>query len=281
MEEEKQSNESNQAEHKDTNQMTKKQRRRLKKQKQQEERVAIARSKKAKTWFMWLIVIVVIVLGIWWLVASSNSSGSVDVPPSTEVTQADWTKGGTNTNAAIIEYSDFQCSACEAYFPIIKQLTEEFGDLIQFAYRHYPLRSIHPNADEAAHAAEAAGAQGKFWEMHDMLFERQHDWSNARNPFDFFSDYAEQISLDAEQFKTDYDSDKSKNTVRAHETAGRRIGINGTPTFILNGERITSPQGYEEFRNLIVEQVGEPVQESEQTAATTPEKTQETIKTEE
>ncbi|MDP6571541.1 MAG: thioredoxin domain-containing protein [Patescibacteria group bacterium] len=269
MEDEPQSNKPNPEENAEPQQMTKKQRRRLKKQQQQEERIKAARSKKAKTWFTWLIVIIVIILGLWWLVARSNAPGSAIVPPSSEIADTDWTKGRTNTKAAIIEYSDFQCPACSAYFPIVNQLIEEFGDSIQFAYRHYPLRTIHPNAEEGALAAEAAGAQGKFWEMHDMLFERQNDWSGQRNPFDLFSTYAQNMDLDLAQFEADYNSDKAKDTIRAHETAGRRIGISGTPAFIVNGERITNPQGHQEFRALIVDLVGELVTEEDEQVATT------------
>jgi protein-disulfide isomerase len=251
-------------------QLTKKQRKALKKQKQQEERAKVARARKAKKWLAWLIVIVIIILGIWWLGSRSGSSGSVASVPETEITNQDWTKGSSNPSVEIIEYSDFQCPACASFFPIVKQLTEEFGDSVQFAYRHYPLRTIHANAEKGARAAEAAGVQGNFWGMHDTLFQRQNEWSNVRNPFDLFSNYAQQLGLDTAQFETDYNSREAKDKVRAHEAAGRRLGVNGTPTFLLNGERIPNPNGVHEFRSILVGLVGEPnTQDEEQTATTT------------
>lgn len=249
--------------------LTKKQRRALKKQQQHEERQQTRRSQSAKTWLAWTAVIAIIGLGLWWLVASSQTSGLVAIPPQTEITETDHTKGGDgNAVVRIIEYSDFQCPACAAYYPIISQLVDEFGDAIQFAYRHFPLTAIHPNAEEAGRASEAAAMQGNFWGMHDMLFERQSEWSPARNPFDLFAGYAEAIGLDAAQFEADYNSDAAKDTVAAHETAGRRLGVGGTPTFVVNGEQITNPAGYEAFRSLVISLGAAPQAAQEQTDAT-------------
>lgn len=242
----------------ETPQLTKKQRRALKKQEKWEEGQRAVRGKKAKTALAWLAAVAAIALGLWWLVARSNSTGSAHVPPSSGATAEDWSKGGANAAVTVIEYSDFQCPACGTYFPIMKQLTEEFGESVRFAYRHFPLRAIHPNAAKAAQAAEAAGAQNAFWKMHDMLFERQSEWADVRDPFELFSGYAQTIGLDGAQFAADYHSDAFKSKVRAHETAGRRIGINATPTFLVNGEKIDNPRGYEAFRALLVSLVGEP-----------------------
>lgn len=258
-----------------TQQLTKKQRRALAKQQKRDERVQAERGRKAKSWLAWFAVVAVIALLIGWLMARSNSSGSATVPPSSEIIAGDWTKGGADAEVKIIEYSDFQCPACGAYYPIIKQLTEEFGDSVQFAYRHFPLASIHQNAEPAARAAEAAGVQNAFWDMHDMLFERQNEWSNSRDAGDLFAGYAEALGLDTTQFEADYNSDSAKNTVKAHEQAGRRIGVAGTPTFVLNGEKITNPTSYEAFRSLVVSIAGEPearTNPDEDEAATTTQK---------
>jgi len=254
-------------------QLTKKQRRALKKQEKREQRQQAERGKKTKAWAAWVLVVVVIVLGLWWLVARSNSSPDAPIPPSADITAQDHTKGPEGAEVNIIEYSDFQCPACGAYFSIVQQLVEEFGNSIQFAYRHFPLRSIHANAEPAARAAEAAGMQGRFWEMHDALFENQNAWSNERNPFDLFAQYANDIGLDAAQFEVDYNSNTAKNTIRAHETAGTRLGVDGTPTFTLNGERIENPQSYDAFRALIAAIAGEPESDTspddEETTTTT------------
>lgn len=99
---------------------------------------------------------------------------------SMEVKVNDNVKGSREAKAVLIEYSDFQCPACQVYYPVVKQLTEELGNEILVVYRHFPLTTIHPNALPAAKAAEAAGKQGKFWEMHDMLFDKQSEWSALR-----------------------------------------------------------------------------------------------------
>ncbi len=111
----------------------------------------------------------------------SACTGAVDntenPKPIPEVTEADWSKGNLESPVVLLEYSDFQCPACKARGPIIENLLGEFGDHIRFVYRHMPLSSIHNNAQLAAQATEAAGVQGKFWEMHDHLFETQSEWS--------------------------------------------------------------------------------------------------------
>ncbi|MBI2050959.1 MAG: thioredoxin domain-containing protein [Parcubacteria group bacterium] len=258
-----------------TDTLTKKQRRALKKLEKREQRQHAERGRTVKTWAAWIAAIAVIALGLAWLVASSNSQGSAEAPPPSEIAARDWTHGSEAAPAQIIEYSDFQCPACGAYYPIIKQLTQEFGEDLRFAYRHFPLNAIHPNAEPAARAAEAAGIQGRFWEMHDALFENQSAWSGAGNPFDLFAQYANGIGLDAAQFEADYESSAVKDAVRAHESAGRRLGVNGTPTFVLNGERIENPQSYEAFRDLLVSIVGEPElatsPDDQETATTTEE----------
>ncbi|MEK7189226.1 MAG: thioredoxin domain-containing protein [Patescibacteria group bacterium] len=252
--------------------LTKKQRRALKKQEQREQRQGAERGRRVKTWAVWIATIAVIVLGLWWLVARSNATGSTPVPPPNEVTTEDWVKGGPNARVRIIEYSDFQCPACGAYYPIIKQITEEFGESVQFAYRHFPLRAIHPNAERAARAAEAAGSQGRFWDMHDLLFVRQSLWSNVPDPSEQFASYAEELGLSAAQFEADYSSSEVRDKIRAHENAGKRLGVAGTPTFVVNGETIQNPKSYEEFRALLVAKGAEPeAPKDDETATTTQE----------
>ncbi|MBI1961127.1 MAG: thioredoxin domain-containing protein [Parcubacteria group bacterium] len=238
--------------------LTKKQRRALKKQQKRDERKRAERGKKTKTRLAWVGVVGAVALGLWWLVASLNSAGSATVPPANEVVAGDWVKGGADAKAVIIEYSDFQCPACGAYYPIIKQLTEEFGDSVQFAYRHFPLRAIHPNAENAARAAEAAGRQGAFWAMHDLLFERQNEWSRSAGAFDLFAGYAADIGLDVVRFEADYNANAAKDAIRSHEAAGKKLGVNGTPTFVVNGKKVANPAGYDAFRALLVSLVGEP-----------------------
>lgn len=160
-------------------------------------------------------------------------------------------KGNENANVVLTEYSDLQCPACGAYYPLVKQIVEDFGDKISFEYRHFPLRSIHANAEAAAIATEAAGLQGKFWEMHDILFERQKEWSGKRGK-DIFNVYAKEIGLDVLKFENDMKFNEIiKNKVNSDYKSGIDLGVGGTPTFFLNGEKVQNPRSYEEFRSVI------------------------------
>jgi len=181
------------------------------------------------------------------LVSSSDS----DLLLSSEVSETDRVKGAQSSQIILVEYSDFQCPACGAYYPLIKRLSEEFSDQIQIVYRHFPLPQ-HPQARPAAYAAEAAGGQGKFWEMHDLIFENQSAWSNKRNASEIFEGYASQLGLDMEKFRVDVDSDDLKDKVSNDYKSGIASGVNSTPTFFLNGRQLQNPRSYDEFRNIII-----------------------------
>ena len=159
---------------------------------------------------------------------------------------------GTSTpSVVIIEYSDFQCPACRSYYPIARQIIEEYGDKITFAYRHFPLISIHANAEFAARAAEAAGKQGKFWEMHDMLFEKQNEWSGEADIEKMFISYAELIGINTEQFKKDWVSQEIKTKVKNARLGAVKAGLNSIPTFFIDGEKIKNPNSLDDFKLLI------------------------------
>lgn len=169
------------------------------------------------------------------------------------VASDDWKRGNDSAKAVLIEYSDFQCPACGSYYPLVKALHEEFGDSLLVVYRHFPLSQIHANAEPAGRAAEAAGKQGKFWEMHDLLFERQKEWSVDRNASGTFAAYAGALGLDTSRFINDFNSQEVKAEVAADYESGFRAGIAGTPTFFLNGKKIQNPRSYEEFKKVISE----------------------------
>lgn len=161
------------------------------------------------------------------------------------------TRGKENANVKIVEYSDLQCPACGMYYPVVKQLIKEFGDKIVFEYRHFPLKSRHKNAEPAALATEAAGLQGKFWEMHDLLFERQKEWSDKSGD-GIFKEYAKEIGIDVPLFESDMMFNKDiKMKVENDYQNGISAGVNSTPTFFINGVKVQNPRSYEEFRNTI------------------------------
>lgn len=173
----------------------------------------------------------------------------------TEIMLSDRTKGNENAKIELIEYSDFQCPACGAYYPYVKQITEEFSGQIRFAYRHFPLRQ-HKNAELAGRAAEAAGKQNKFWEIHDLLFENQQTWSNSDKAGDIFTVFAAKLDLDVEKFGADINSKEVKDKVADDLKSGLSIRVNATPTFILNGKLLNpnqiSPQALREQINAAI-----------------------------
>jgi len=162
----------------------------------------------------------------------------------------DWIKGAplADTKVTLIEYSDFQCPACGAFYPVVKKLSQEFKN-ISVVYRHFPLPQ-HGNAKPAAQAAEAAGRQGKFWEMHDLLFENQTVWSNSETAEEIFAAYAQTLELDMTKFKTDYNSPETLAKIEADYQSGVSE-VDGTPTFFLNDKKIQNPRSYDEFRSII------------------------------
>lgn len=204
----------------------------------------------SSTTALWIVATLVLVAGgIYGLIQLGG-------PPSTtapvdRLTDADHVQGSASAKVVLIEYSDFQCPACGAYYPIVKQLGQTFSDELAIVYRHFPLRSIHKNADIAARAAEASGKQDKFFEIHDLLFEQQEAWSDLIDPTETFVGYATKLGLDLERFRNDLRSDSTKDRVNRDYQSGIAARVQGTPTFFLNGKKINNPRSFEEFRKLI------------------------------
>ena len=216
----------------------------------------MSNEKKSRVGF-WSGIIAVLVVVTLMIVSVANKSDN-GVPVTGELIKIqvdDWTKGNRDASVVLIEYSDFECPFCKTYSVFSAKLAEEFTEDIVVAFRHFPLDSIHDNARPAAEAAEAAGKQDKFWQMHDLLFEQQSSWSESSEPREIFISYAEGLELDVEQFKNDLDSQEVKNKVKNNRFGGDDLGIQGTPTFILNGKKINTPKSYDQFRKLIQTQL--------------------------
>ncbi len=164
-------------------------------------------------------------------------------------------KGNPDASVVLVEYSDFQCPACAQFYPYVQELMNDYGDDIRFEYRHFPLMNIHQHAVPAARAAEAAAQQGKFWEMHDKLFENQKVWSKATNPNAYFSQYAEELGLDVETFKRQMGSAMIQSAIDNSFADARERGFTGTPTFMLNDE-VMKFGTFDEFRSQIEAAIG-------------------------
>lgn len=159
-------------------------------------------------------------------------------------------KGNPEAKVELVEYSDFQCPACGQFHPYVKKIIDEYGSELRFEYRHFPLITVHPSAVPAAMAAEAADQQGKFWEMHDKLFENQSVWSKASNPLSLFNQYAEELGLNTEQFKRQQGSSMIADAIDKSFNEARSRGFSGTPTFLLNGQPMKYTT-FEEFHDAI------------------------------
>lgn len=209
-----------------------------------------------KHFVLWLVIAAAFASGIYgvWKLAKNGSLPSTTKPyaaaVATTVQTDDHSMGPENAKVTLIEYSDFQCPACAAYEPLLQELRKEFGASMIFAYRHFPLPQ-HANAEPAARASEAAGIQGKFWEMHDLLLKNQDKWKDAANAEEIFSRYAVSIGLDEARFKNDFASKEVKNKVATDSESAKNLYLNSTPTFFLNGKKIENPRSYDEFKSLI------------------------------
>ena len=158
-------------------------------------------------------------------------------------------KGNENATVTLTEYSDFQCPACAAFQPVVKDILNEFPNDLKLEYKHFPL-PIHALSEPAARAAEAAGQQDAFFAYHDVLFENQTTWSNNANPAALFFKYAADLGLDVDLFKRHYNSSALRDRVKENSAQARNLGLTGTPTFYLNGEKMDI-QTYEDFNNQI------------------------------
>jgi protein-disulfide isomerase len=186
-----------------------------------------------------LAVIVVIFVGIFAFSQNSGnksgSTGNSSTQPTHHVT------GQGKSGVTLMEYGDYQCPICEIYYKPLKDATAQYSSDIYFQFRNLPLSAIHPNAFAGARAAEAASLRGKFWQMHDKLYENQSAWDTQSNPQPTFENFAKQIGLNVDQFKQDYSSSEVNDAINADLAAFNRTGKEkATPTFFLNGVYIAN-----------------------------------------
>lgn len=205
-----------------------------------------------KRFMLILGLVVAVLIGVFLIAGGKESTGDAKFSGDPKAVQAnDWTEGPSDAKVVLMEYGDFQCPGCGTLFPALEQVKEQFGSQFLFVYRHFPLTSIHPNAMAAHRAAEAAGRQGQFFPMHDILFTRQSQWSTASDASAIFETYAQELNLNLDQFKTDVASQEVFDVISQHMDSGNQLGIASTPTLLLNGEKITNPSTVEELTQVI------------------------------
>lgn len=179
-----------------------------------------------------IIVIFVIIFAVTQKGGNNNSNNSSSTPPTNHV------EGQGKSGVTLVEYGDYECPICESYYQPLKDAVTPLLPQIYFQFRNLPLSAIHPNAFAAARAAEAAGLQGKYWQMHDKLYENQNQWiPPVSNPLSFFDQYAQQIGLNVSKFNSDYAGSTVNNNINADLAAFAKTGKEqATPTFFLDGK---------------------------------------------
>ncbi|HSB26775.1 MAG TPA: thioredoxin domain-containing protein [Pyrinomonadaceae bacterium] len=177
-------------------------------------------------------------------ISNSNQNGPVPSSSSAEVVtgvagaEPAHTLGPATAPAKLEEFGDFECPPCGMFHPILVEMHKEFGDKLQITFREFPLAPAHQHAIAAASAAEAAGLQGKFWEMHDLLYENQKAWHESFDVRPIFEGYAKQIGLDMNRYQRDLNGEEVAQRILADGKRGHSMGVKGTPTVFLNGKEV-------------------------------------------
>lgn len=192
---------------------------------------------ESKKFFIVLAVIAAAFVGFTVLGNKGDETEAVDTTKSSSNYY-----GKLDSPVTLTEFVDFQCEACYAYYPYVKQVKEQYKDRVRFQVRYFPIVSGHQFALQAARSGEAAARQGKFWEMHDKLFEGQKEWERVSDPQPFYDQYAKEIGLDMTKFESERKSSSVNAIIQKDLRDVQELGGTGTPTFVLNGKKIETPK---------------------------------------
>lgn len=201
----------------------------------------------AKRWTIFAALVVVTFGGL----IGYNQIQKASLPKSNGSTNI---YGNKESKVTLTEFVDFQCEACYAFYPTVKEVKEKYKDKVQFQVRHFPIATSHKYARLAAGYAEAAAMQGKFFEMHDKIFEGQKSWEGSSHPEDDFNSYAKEIGLDMTKLQADRNDAKITAIINADLDAVKKLGGNGTPTFVLNGKKIDNPDNSVEAFSKVIDE---------------------------
>lgn len=193
------------------------------------------------------IVVVTIAIVIGAVFFLSQPEKPIIVDPANLVKEDSLKISTDSAKLTIVEFGDFQCPACKAAHPGLKQALADFPGQVNFVFRHYPL-PMHANAQPAAKAVEAANRQGKVWEMYDKLFDAQEDWGNTSNPTDKFKQYAAELGMDSEKLVADMNDSAIQDKINNDIADGNASGVNSTPTLYFNNEVYKKGFGYADFK---------------------------------
>lgn len=183
-----------------------------------------------------LAIVAVIIVGFVGVIVFNKQNASAPSGSNSKAQPTNHVKGENAKKVTVVEYGDFQCPVCATYEPVLREVFEKYKNDIQFQYRNFPLQQIHQNALAGARAAEAASLQGKFWEMHDQLYDNQQTWSVSSTPNTYFDSYAKALGLDEAKFKKDFASSAVNDTINADIAEGEKLKVNGTPGIVIDGK---------------------------------------------
>lgn len=229
--------------------------------------------------FWGVLAAIVVIFGLVFFFTHKNSTNNSGGGKPTQHLEGD-----LSSNIKLVEYGDYQCPYCGEVYPVLQQVLAKYSNQISFQFRNFPLTNLHPNAYAGARAAEAAGLMGKFWQMHNKLYQENvtyytaqqtgttfNTWINASNPLPDFDSYAKQLGLNVAQFNKYYNSNQVNNAIEADMAVGGKLNVQGTPTFFLNGKNIGNPvtlSGFEKIINAAIANNGK-VSSSTTTKSTT------------
>jgi protein-disulfide isomerase len=196
-----------------------------------------------------LVIVVAGMIGLF-VVANKQSNAPLPAGNKNKIVRSDSHEEGTGP-VQLVEFGDFQCPACGAAFPNVQQVLAHFKGDISFYFRNFPLTQLHPNAMEGANAAESAAAQGKYWQMHDKLYETQTQWADLSDPTSYFVNLAQSLGLNTNQFSSDLESKKYQSVINQDIADGNALGIDATPTFYINGSQYTGSYAYANLSSAI------------------------------
>ena len=214
-----------------------------------------------------VITILLIVGGVFLMSRDTGNSPQEDKKISTDILVSEganitsgisddnYLPASTSAQVTLVEFGDYECPACTIYHTLVKQLLFDLSGQVNYVFRNYPL-NYHSNSLISTYAVEAAGLQGKYWQMHDKVYETSDEWADSSDANSIFVVYANDLGLDAEKFRVDMDSDIVKNKVQADINDGDLVKLTATPTFFVNGVKIEKLNGnYSDFKKIISDQL--------------------------
>lgn len=196
-----------------------------------------------------------VITGVLIAIFALSSKPAPNVPVITQTIDASGAiaRGPANAPITLIEYTDFQCASCKQLHPTLENLLKEYDGKIRFIHRHFPLMDIHNNAYDAAMASEATKEQGRFWDMHNVLFTRQGEWAQAKNPATIFERYASELGLSLPKYRSFMEEEKGKDAIDRDVAEGETLGVTSTPTLFLNGKGMSGVPEYADLKLQIIQ----------------------------